>query len=166
MRTVPIVDLSQPGHLARDIDRACRDIGFLVIAGHGVPPPRLERSIAAAREFFALDIAEKSLCTSPDGRARGYTPVGKQGLAYSRGGETPPDLFERFRMGRFDLPDDEYHRARRNSFFAENVWPARPAGFADAMRSWYTTMEALAARLMRLFAAALDLPPGFFDDKI
>ena len=69
-------------------------------------------------------------------------------------------------MGRFDVSDDAYHRARASSWFVPNIWPTQPPGFADALQAYFVTMETLACRLMRLFALALDLPPGFFDDKI
>jgi len=173
-RAVPIIDLSPFAlpdaaaqlRLAREVDRACRDIGFLVIAGHGIPRASVERAFAAGQAFFAQPPHEKARTVPPDGRVRGYTAIGRQGLAYSLGEETPPDLFERFRMGRFDVPDDEYHRARRGGFFAENLWPRQPAGFRPALTSYYAEMEALAERLMRLFALALDLPRDFFADKI
>jgi isopenicillin N synthase-like dioxygenase len=173
-RAVPIIDLTPltlpdaAAHrrLAREVDHACRDIGFLVIAGHGIPGAGVERAFAAGNAFFAQPPHEKARSVPLDGRVRGYTAIGRQGLAYSLGEETPPDLFERFRMGRFDFPDDEYHRARRNGFFAENLWPREPAEFRPALSSYYAAMEALAERLMRLFALALDLPRDFFADKI
>ena len=51
-------------------------------------------------------------------------------------------------------------------FYAENIWPERPAGFRPVFGDYYPAMEDLAARLMRIFAVALDLPERYFDDKI
>ena len=166
-RAVPIIDLGgDDAQVARAIDRACREIGFLVIGNHGVPSVVTEGAFSAANAFFRLPQEVKRRWTAADGRIRGYLPPGKQALARSRGEQSPPDLLERFRMGRFDVPDDAYHRARAATWFVPNIWPAQPPGFANALKTYFTTMEVLSARLMRLFALALDLPPGFFDDKI
>jgi isopenicillin N synthase-like dioxygenase len=164
-RAIPHIDLAA-ADAPRDIDRACREIGFLVIGNHGVPAPVIEAAFAAARSFFRLSDEEKLRSAAPDRRIRGYLPPGQQALARSRGDESPPDLLERFRMGRFDVPDDAYHRDRASSWFVPNLWPAEPRHFAGALQAYFASMEALAGRLMRLFALALGLPPGFFDDKI
>ena len=53
--------------------------------------------------FFDLPLAEKRRFVVADEAAnRGYSELGKEGLAYSRGEETPPDLFEAFNVGRED----------------------------------------------------------------
>ena len=59
---IPIIDIeafSSPDAAARrrvasDIGRACRDIGFFAIRGHGVPDRLVDRTFAASRELFAL----------------------------------------------------------------------------------------------------------------
>jgi isopenicillin N synthase-like dioxygenase len=166
-RAVPLIDLGgEEAQVAQAIDRACREIGFLIIGNHGVTPAVIDAAFAAGREFFRLPADEKLRCSAPDGRIRGYLAPEGQALARSRGDESPPDLLERFRMGRFEVPDDAYHRARASTWFVPNIWPAHPPGFAAALQTYFATMEALAGRLMRLFALALDLPPQFFEDKI
>ena len=166
-RAVPIIDLSgDEAQVARAIDRACREIGFLIIGNHGVPSAVIDDALAAGRAFFRQPAEEKLRWRAPDGRIRGYLPPGGQALARSRGDESPPDLLERFRMGRFDVPDDAYHRVRAATWFVPNIWPTTPPGFAEALKTYFTAMEALAGRLMQLFALALELPAGFFDDKI
>ena len=166
-RAVPLIDLGGDEALvARAIDRACREIGFLIIGNHGVPAAVVQDVFTAGKAFFRQPAEEKLRWAAPDRRIRGYLPPEGQALARSRGDDSPPDLLERFRMGRFDVPDDAYHRARASTWFVPNIWPTYPPGFAGALKAYFTAMEALAARLMRLFALALDLPPGFFADKI
>jgi isopenicillin N synthase-like dioxygenase len=46
--------------------------------------------------------------------------------------------------------------------YAATIWPDAPEGFVAAWRSYYAAMEDLAARIMRLFAAALRLPEDYF----
>jgi len=166
-RSVPSIDLGgEAAQVAKAIDRACREIGFLVVGNHGVPQATIDAAFDAGRGFFRLPLEEKLRSCAPDGRIRGYLAPGGQALARSRGDESPPDLLERFRMGRFDVPDDAYHRERAARWFVPNIWPGSPPGFADALKRYFSAMEALSGRLMRLFALALELPPGFFGGKI
>ncbi len=172
---LPVIDLAVLGDgvdpvrrdaLARTLDAACRDTGFVVVRGHGVPPRVIEAAFAAGFAFFDAPDTVKLSAVPPDGRVRGYTPLLRQQLAASLRQHTPPDLFERFRMGPFDLPDDAYHAARAQGWFAPNVWPDGVPGFRTALQDYYRAMEALAADLMQLFARALGLPPDFFAASI
>lgn len=165
---LPVIDLSSPdvSALARKLDQACRDIGFIVVGGHGVPAALLQSTFDAAFSFFDAPPAVRATAVPADRRVRGYTPLLGQQLAGSMRNQTPPDLFERFRMGPFDFPDDAYHRSRAGGWFAANVWPEGLPGFRPALEAYYRAMEELAGRLMRLFARALDLPPDYFDPSI
>jgi len=174
--SVPIIDISSSVSgdaatrraLASEIDNACRDIGFFTIVRHGIAETLVERVKELSASFFALPAAEKALYKATPGvkGIRGYRGVGDESLSYSLGRGSPPDYKETFRVGRVDVPDDAYHRAHLDRYFAPNPWPQRPAGFRAAWEAYYRAMEELSARLMRLFALALDLPEWFFDDKI
>jgi isopenicillin N synthase-like dioxygenase len=152
--------------LASEVDAACRDIGFLIVRGHRVAPTTLRAAFDAGFAFFDAPQAVKDSALPPDRRVRGYTPMGRQQLAGSLQQQTPPDLFERFRMGPFDFADDDYHRSRAGGWFAANVWPKGLPGFRSALQDYYLAMAALARDLMRLFALALDLPEDDFDRTI
>ncbi len=150
--------------LATAVDRACREIGFLVVSGHQVPPELLQQTHQQAEAFFDMPDAVKRSAVPADGRVRGYTPLGAQALAYSRNTATPPDLFERFRMGPLRFDDSAGTSSNRNT--PANVWPERPTEFRATLESCYQHMERLARDLMAIFALALDLPENWFDDKI
>lgn len=152
--------------VAEALDRICVEIGFLVVTGHGVDAALVERVFAANRAFFDLPLAEKSRYAPTNGFYRGYVALGDQALSYSLDEPSPPDLYERFSIGQVAVPDDAYHRARATDAFAPNTWPERPADYRPAMTEYYQRMERLAADLMEIFALALNLPPGFFTDKI
>lgn len=152
--------------LARTLDQACRDIGFVVVKGHRVAPSVLQAAFDAGFEFFDAPESVKHSAVPPDGRVRGYTPLLRQRLAASMQKETPPDLFERFRMGPFDSPDDSYHAERVQGWFAPNIWPGSLPRMRPALESYYLAMQELAADLMRLFALALELPSRYFEPSI
>ena len=109
------------------------------------------------------------LCVGGPGVFRGYTPAETTALALSRDAVTPPDLCEAFSINRFDDPEVALQsglREGREAFFAPNIWPQLPEGFKHAFESYYSGMEDLANRLMRLMALALGLNEHWFDDKI
>ena len=172
---VPVVDIgpyvtgdeAQKAAVAKAVDEACRRIGFLIVAGHGVPQAAIDDCLEATWGFFDLDDAEKRRWMSPKGDfRRGYLPVGGNALAYTLDHESPPDLIEAFTFGRFDLPVEPYYAAHRETWFEPNIWPTRPPGFQQALCDYYQAMERLADILMRIFALALEMPEDFFADKI
>lgn len=173
---VPLIDVapflagSEAGKraVATEIARACEEIGFLTIAGHGVPEDLVRGFYDGARSFFDLPLAEKLEIRRPSRDvSRGYIPVGDESLSYSLGQAAPPDLKEVLAIGRDDVPDERYYRRGPAALhFAPNLWPGRPAGLRDLAVSYFRQMERLAADLMRIFAVALSLPETFFADKI
>ncbi len=179
---VPLVDLSgafEPG-LRRDevvdaIRRACEDVGFLVITGHGVPDDLVQRVDAASRRLFALPLDEKMAWARASDNLRGYVPLRSSTLALAHDEVTPPDLSELYTVSRFDDPETAARAGSREgqdegkgAFFAPNVWPdpEQVPDFKEAFNACYAVLEDLAAKLMRLMALALDLDEHWFDDKI
>lgn len=172
---VPVIDIApflaggraDKKKVAGEVGRACEEIGFLTIAGHGVSRELIDEMYAISKAFFALPAEEKLRVEHPPGRARGYFPIGARTLAYTLDKEAPPDLNESFAIGPIDVPGDDYSgRPEAHSYFAENLWPARPSQFKRVWTEFFRAMEKLSAGIMRTFAVALQLPEGFFADKI
>jgi isopenicillin N synthase-like dioxygenase len=174
--TVPVIDIAPflagtpegKRRVAQAVGRACEDIGFFTIVGHGVDPALVDRMFRVSREFFDLPLEEKLRVKRPrPEQSRGYIGVGDENLSYSLDNTSTTDLKEFFAVGPLDVPDDEYHR-RPAAYpaFAPNVWPARPAGLRATHEAYYRALEGLGFTIMRIFAGALDLPEDFFHDKI
>jgi isopenicillin N synthase-like dioxygenase len=174
----PIVDIglfirpdaaaAERADVVRRIGAACETIGFFAVTGHGIARPMIDDLLAAAYAFFDLPLAEKLAVKRPrPEQNRGYIPPGDERLARLGGNETPADLKELFAIGPFDLPDEPYFTGpAAYPSFAANLWPARPASLRPALEAYWRAVDGLANVLCRIFALALDLPPGFFDDKI
>lgn len=166
MGDVPIVDLSRPeGDCVAAIAEACERIGFYAVAGHGIHLDEIDALHAAAREFFDLPAAEKARVVRPrPEQNRGFIGRGDETLARLAGQATPPDDKEVFTIGPIDAGSDAYFtRAEAYPHFAPNLWPARPARLRPAMESYWRAATALAGRLLRLSALALDLAPDRFE---
>ena len=172
---IPLIDIapflhgsaSDKARTARTLDEACREVGWLVVAGHGVPGDLVAEMHAVSRTYFALPHWEKMKHKMPADRYRGYTPPGTESLAYSLDEERPPDLKEAFSMGPVDAACDAYHYGPAGArYFAPNIWPDRPAGMAKVWEAYYRALSRLSADMMRVFAVALALPEDFFAPKI
>ncbi|CAN5672996.1 2-oxoglutarate and iron-dependent oxygenase domain-containing protein [soil metagenome] len=163
----PFLDGTAPEAVARQVGRANEHIGFLVVTGHGVGAEVIDPVLDAAHEFFALSLVEKSRYEPEQPWwFRGYQPMGISALGRLDGTDTPADLCELSRIGRFD--DWDQARAAgyvdgREQSFAPNIWPTRPVALRPAMENYYSAMEQLAASLMSIFAVALELEPTHFD---
>ncbi|PKU23441.1 isopenicillin N synthase family dioxygenase [Telmatospirillum siberiense] len=174
LMAVPVIDIaaasSPEGRLAvaRAVGEACRDIGFLVITGHGVPKTLIERVERTARDFFELPTAEKTALKRPrEDQVRGYSAVGDEGLSYSLDEKAPGDLKESFSIGPIDVPDTAYFTGpAAGPHFAPNLWPGQIPDFRESWSAYFEAMSELAATLMRLFGISLGLDADFFGDKI
>ncbi len=175
--TVPVIDLSdfwsgdaeRKLAVAQQVGQACRDIGFLIVSGHGVPQSLVEDCYRTSKEFFALPLAQKTAVDRPaPDQVRGYSAVGGEGLSYSLDEPTPPDLKESLSIGPIDVDfTDPYVTCpEAGPHFAPNVWPTTPPDLKPVWTAYFGAMERLAADLMRMFALSLDLPEHYFDDKI
>ncbi|MEV0278852.1 2-oxoglutarate and iron-dependent oxygenase domain-containing protein [Streptomyces sp. NPDC050610] len=169
---MPVIDLSARGSahgrelIADAIGAACESSGFFTIVGHGVPPELIARMHATTNAFFELPDTEKDLVANRPGVA-GFRRFGGT-TALSQDQQTPPDLCEVFASHvTGELSEDE--RARLGDYEAPwkmaNIWPDAPAGFQDTWHEYTGAMAELASDIMRLFALALGLPEGFWDDK-
>ena len=172
---VPIIDIGnwdagdadRRRQIADEIDRACRDVGFLQVVGHGVPAAIIDTVLAASDAFFGQSLADKVAYESPSPELnRGYASLGSESLSYSLGVDAPPDLFEAFNIGTDDLDDDDpVIAAERHRILAPNIWPQSMPGLRHALVGYFDEVATLAHRLTSIFAVALDVDENFFVDK-
>src|SRR5271156_4678279 len=173
--TIPTIDVSplRDGSaaarrdVARQIDAACTDIGFFLVAGHGIPQDMIETTRQHAIDFFALPDAEKMKVQRPPAKiSRGYNWIGDRSVAYSMGQAAPPDIQEAFAFG----PDSTADLAARvdkasAQMYAPNIWPERPHDFRQTMLAYRDAMSGVAAQVLRAMAMALNVNESYFVDK-
>ncbi len=167
----PIFDLSRFAGADRagrrafgvEVDRVCRETGFLAVSGHAVPQEVIDAVWSKARAFFDLPPQAELAARAPyAGYPYGYLPSQAEALAKSRNVDTPPDLKESFNGGPLSAPPGLADPDAIGFCYAPTIWPGEPAGFVDAWQAYYRAMEDLAARIMGVFAVALDLDENFF----
>jgi isopenicillin N synthase-like dioxygenase len=147
-----VIDLSAGrGRIADEIGRACAEIGFLTVVGHGVPEQLVERTAAAARAFFDRPAEEKLRLAGGESRPGlpAYRPLRSESLAASLGQATPGDLKESLDWG---------------PAVPGVGWPERPPGLRALFEEYFAELGRLGGRLRRLFALALGLPEDWFEE--
>ena len=112
-----------------------------------MPDATLDALRAKAHDFFGRPLAEKMAARHPiAGTNRGYHQVGGESLAAANDTAAPPDLKEFFHVGPVDVTADPYYTsAPGRRHFLPNLWPAAPAGFAEAATAYYRAMGGLSS---------------------
>jgi isopenicillin N synthase-like dioxygenase len=150
--------------VARQLDLACQTDGFFSVSGHGVDQSLCDGVLDAFGRFFDLPVEEKRRWIVPDESAnRGYSEFGKEGLAYSRGDSTPPDMFEAFNIGREDTVGPYFDRHR--GFYASNVWPTEPVDLRETWLEYERATSTVADTILRAMALALGLADDWFTSR-
>lgn len=158
---LPLVDISKLASprledrlsVARELDRACAEAGFLYIAGAQMDDALFRRIHTRAQAYFALDTDTKM--KSYIGRSEnhsGYVPVGEEQFAAGQ-----RDLKEAF-----DVNRDYMGTEGRRPLLGPNLWPEMP-GFRDDVQAYYRHVTGIGAQLFRAFALALGLDEDHFD---
>ena len=166
MASVPVIDFAPflggtaPGKdgVARQIRDACEGVGFLYLAGHGVPEASVAGIFAAARRFFALPLEQRLKVRLDPTRNRGYQPVGSR--LYPDKADAP-DLNEIFKY-QHELTADDPDVRDGTRVHALNQWPDGLPGWRETLVGYYGEMERLADALLRAFALALQLDESHF----
>lgn len=143
----------------RALRDAAREFGFFYLTGHGIAADLVTDVLGLARRFFALPEHEKlaiEMINSP--HFRGYN---RAGLEYTRG---KPDWREQIDIGAEGeaLPFDPSAPAWTR-LHGPNQWPAALPELKPVLLRYQEEVTALAIRVLRAFAAALDQPETVFE---
>lgn len=167
--TIPVIDVAplvngsseQADAVAGTLGRACRDVGFFYITGHGIPSALMTRVFDSSAAFFSgpASIREAASFRGP-GSNRGYIRLGGEALDPSK----PADVKEAFNIG-LELAPDEPELLARVPFRAANLRPDIP-GFRDTMLDYFNRVWRLGRDRHRGFAIDLGLEPDFFETKL
>lgn len=155
---VPVVDLrDEPAKLRAELRRVAHDVGFLYLAGHGVPDDLARRLLDAARRLFALPQSAKdavAMTNSP--HFRGYTRLGGE----LTGGQI--DWREQIDIGpeRTPLPDPQEPYLRLQG---PNQWPDDLPELPALVAEWDAALAGVGRELLRHWAASLGSPEDAFE---
>ncbi|MEM9256321.1 MAG: 2OG-Fe(II) oxygenase family protein [Pseudomonadota bacterium] len=167
---LPVVDISalclddpvQSLEVARALDKAAREAGFLYLRGHGVPAPLIEQLKAVSRRYFSQDVAVKMRdYIGRSSNHTGYVPQGEERF-YSGAGEA--QLSNDLKEG-YDIGPETPSLMQRFVSDASTVWP-QDDEFKRVVGSYYQAMLALSRTVFRGFAMALGIPEDNFTNHL
>jgi isopenicillin N synthase-like dioxygenase len=162
---IPVVDFRgfSEGSAARtavcdEIGRACREIGFFYLVGHGIPDHVTAATFEQIRWYFGLPFATKMELEASTEQYRGYFPARED---TERAGITGGSM-EAFRL-MLDLSDDDPEVVAGTPLHGANRWPAGNATFRVVMEAYQAAALGVAGQLRRAFAIALGLADDVFE---
>ncbi len=162
-RTIPVIDIGPldgaAGEPARSetvarIGRACREIGFLVVTGTGVPLDRIEEMRETVRRIFAVDAAAKRAQAITRENYRGYIPLG---FFTPNDGTGAADRYEGYKL-HVEIAEDDPIRAAC-PLYGPNVWPPQVPEARPVILGYWRALDRVADRLLGALAEDLGLPP-------
>jgi len=163
--SVPLIDMAPlfgsdrelRGAVAGEIARACEDVGFFQVIGHGVTSEIVWSLTREATAFFALPTTEKAKVRMDLGGAawRGWFPL--------RGELTSgqPDNKEGYYFGE-ELPAADPRVAAGWPMHGANLWPAAAPGLRAAVEAYTGACARAAGALMVGVSLALGLEADHF----
>jgi isopenicillin N synthase-like dioxygenase len=165
MQTVPLIDISplnsgdEQAYLAvvKEIDLACREMGFFYITGHGISSDQMKNMFDLAQCFFAQpeEVKQKILITNSSNH-RGWGSTGSEQLDPGQ----PQDWKETFDMA-LDLHAEHPMAKSCPRLYGPNQY-GELEGFAQQMNQHYGLLMAVGKRLLKAMAIALKQPNDFF----
>ena len=167
---VPILDVSSymngeggaREQAAADLRYIQENLGYFYIVNHGVSGDLIERAFEKVADFFALP-AEEKLNILVNRHQLGFVPA-KASIMKTEltDANSVPDLNEGLSLMRERTPDDPKVVADVR-FSGLNQWPEGVPGLRQTFLEYHVEMDALAKRLLPLYAFALDKPADYFD---
>lgn len=176
-REVPVIDVGPffregapqdaKDAVAGAVRRACEEVGFFVVTGHGIDEALPQACARAAYAFFASPESAKE-AVAANGRAYGFFPMESEALGYDADVAKRPDLREAFSMGPQEplpaegLPGRPGGPGEVVDFcYQATPWPESDGGsLKEAMACYYEAAGRCADDLLRVFAHALGVESG------
>lgn len=161
---IPVIDIKalrlgtseEALEVAKQLGRACRDVGFFYVKNHGVDEDLISQTFEMAGKFFSLPL-DKKLDYSMEKHSkcfRGYSPVLSE---LADGKRNSYELME-FSVD-FDCKAPEV--LKRKPMHGPNIWPEIPS-YRKTITSYIDEMNTLGFHLMRGIAMSLHLEQDFF----
>lgn len=169
--SIPVIDVSPLysknikaiQDVGRKIDEANKEIGFFLIKNTAIDFEKINEVIEISKDFFKSSLDNKMTCRNDHDPA--YLPWGYF-----------PRNYERLQRGKdFENPKNDYLNDVNETFNLQNLnpnsqeplrqFPPYPLNFKQILEDYYQKAYELSNLMMMGFAAGLEIPLNFFDDK-
>ncbi|MFB9137084.1 isopenicillin N synthase family dioxygenase [Vibrio olivae] len=163
--SLPIIDISPLDSsnrqdwlpVIKQIDQACRELGFFYVVGHGIPQQQFDLIQSMSEQLFALPTEQKQkISIEKSSNHRGWGRLNAEKL--DPNGEL--DCKESFDMA-LDLSPYHSQVSRCPALYGPNQYPDI-SGFAQAMNQHYSLTLDVGMKILRAMAIALGEDEMFF----
>jgi isopenicillin N synthase-like dioxygenase len=158
MRNLPLIDISDTSSNVAAIERACREIGFMHIVGHGIAAHCIANVREAVIDYFDLSMAKKLADQITPDNYRGYIPIGF--FSANAGASAGYDNYEGYKL-HFEVAADDPIRTECD-LYGPNKWPAEPAGMRRAVLHYWRECDRVAHIMLGALAEILGTPKQQF----
>ncbi|HET6242028.1 MAG TPA: 2-oxoglutarate and iron-dependent oxygenase domain-containing protein, partial [Arthrobacter sp.] len=166
LETLPVLDFSrlnagpeEAAQFRNELRDAMHEVGFLYLAGHGIPQELTEAMLDVSRRFFELPEDQKLAVEnvlSP--QFRGYTRVGGELT------EGAVDWREQIDIGvERDAVEPRPGVADYWRLEGPNLWPEALPEMREIVSEWTERLSAISLTLLRALAVSLGAPEDTFD---
>ncbi|CAG8553115.1 19782_t:CDS:2, partial [Racocetra fulgida] len=138
--------------VARELDIACRDVGFFYLKGHNVPQDICERVLKLGYEFFHLPNEEKDKLSIAN---EDFARLGENVTRYQKDWHEALDYYK---------PVSPNHPLviKNLPLRGKNQWPTNPSEFRSVFEQYIEHMNSLGAKVMSAIAIGLGLEHDHF----
>ncbi|MHA7155593.1 isopenicillin N synthase family dioxygenase [Arthrobacter sp. TMN-50] len=165
--SLPVLDFSRlaagpevASQFREDLRDVMHDVGFLYLAGHGIPQDLIDAMVDISRRFFELPEQQKlELENVHSPQFRGYTRMGAELT------DRAVDWREQIDIG------VEREAVERGAGVADywrlegpNLWPAELPEMQRVVGEWTQHLSAISLELLRALAVSLGAPQDSFDE--
>jgi len=159
MQSIPLIDLGNTTGVTGEIEKACREIGFMYVAGHGIPSRLIDDVRTSIAEYFAQPVDVK-LCDqiTPD-NYRGYIPFG---FFSANSGDGEADSYEGYKLHYEVSADDAI--CESCDLYGPNKWPVNPPGIQQYVLRYWQECDRVATVLLGAMADVLGIAKSDFLD--
>lgn len=145
----------------RLVANAATGVGFMTVYNTALSPADVQDMIDRYGTFFHLPAAQKApYDMAATGSNRGWGAAGSEQVDP----DANPDYKQVFDCG-LTLANDDPIADQNLSFYAPNLWPTAPDGFAAALQSYYVKSTHVALDLLCAIANAVGEDGTYFRDK-
>ncbi|QCO98199.1 isopenicillin N synthase family oxygenase [Arthrobacter sp. 24S4-2] len=167
LETLPIVDFSrlnagleEASRFRDELRNAMHEVGFLYLAGHGIPLELADAMLDVSRRFFELPDEQKLTIENVHSpQFRGYTRVGGELT------EGAVDWREQIDIG-IERNTVEPGPGVADYWRLEgpNLWPAALPEMREIVAEWTERLSIISLTLLRALAVSLGAPEDIFDE--
>ncbi|KAF8104890.1 hypothetical protein N665_0166s0071 [Sinapis alba] len=141
------------------LDRACRDVGFFYVVGHGVSESLMKKVKEMTHRFFELPYEEKlKIKITPAAGYRGYQRIGVNFTSGKQDFHEAIDCYREFKQGKYG----ETGKVLEGT----NQWPENPQEYKELMNEYIKLCTDLSRNILRGISLALGGSPNEFEGEM